>query len=150
VVAPRSSATRRNDVNSPDYNPYAAPTETPAYDFARPVDASDYILATLGQRFAGNMIDSLVLVVAIVCAAVPIGVLDGRSSGDSDTAMIVFGVVAGLVLLTLIAVQWFMISSRGLVPLLGNVYSLVDTLCIFKEDRRTLRDMVAGTRVIQV
>ncbi len=27
------SAARRNDMNGPDYNPYAAPTETPAYDF---------------------------------------------------------------------------------------------------------------------
>ncbi len=38
----------------------------------------------------------------------------------------------------------------GLVPLVGYIYNLADIACIFKADRRTLRDMIAGTRVIQV
>jgi uncharacterized RDD family membrane protein YckC len=134
------------------------------------------------------MLDTLLLLVPVVCAAIPLGVLEARaSSGEDDTAMILFMVVAGLMGVALLGAQCFMIANRGqsigkrlvktrivrldgsnpgfvhgvllrglvgnlpgAVPFVGNVYNIVDTLCIFKDDRRTLRDMIAGTRVIQV
>jgi uncharacterized RDD family membrane protein YckC len=34
------------------------------------------------------------------------------------------------------------------VPYLGMVYSLVDILFIFREDRRCIHDLIAGTRVV--
>jgi uncharacterized RDD family membrane protein YckC len=171
-------------VNDPNYNPYAAPTETPAYDFARPAYGDNYALATLGQRFAGNMIDGLVLLVPIIMVVIPLGAVE---AGDADASSTLLLGVGGLLIAALIGVQCFLISTRGqtigkrlvrtkivrldgsdpgfvygvllrgligqslgAVPFVGNVYSLVDTLCIFKQDRRTLRDMIAGTRVIQV
>jgi uncharacterized RDD family membrane protein YckC len=36
----------------------------------------------------------------------------------------------------------------GAVPYLGMVYSLVDILMIFREDRRCIHDLIAGTRVV--
>ena len=35
------------------------------------------------------------------------------------------------------------------VPLLGSVYALVDICFIFREDRRCIHDLLAGTRVVQ-
>jgi uncharacterized RDD family membrane protein YckC len=174
-------------VNNPEYNPYAAPTETPSYDFARPAYGDNYILATLGQRFAGNFIDGLVFVVPMLMLVIPMAAMEAGNSGDSDTTSTLFLAVGGLLAAALVGVQCYMISTRGqtigkravktkivrldgsepgfiygvlvrgligqslgAVPLVGGIYSLVDTLCIFKQDRRTLRDMIAGTRVIQV
>jgi uncharacterized RDD family membrane protein YckC len=37
----------------------------------------------------------------------------------------------------------------GAIPYLGMVYSLVDILMIFREDRRCVHDMIAGTRVVK-
>jgi uncharacterized RDD family membrane protein YckC len=36
----------------------------------------------------------------------------------------------------------------GGVPYLGMIYSLVDILMIFREDRRCIHDLIAGTRVV--
>ncbi len=173
-------------MNDPNYNPYAAPTETPAYDFTQQASPDHYVLATLGQRFAGNVLDSLVLVVPIVLAMIPLSALEKNTDGEPTESTLLLGVM-GLVILAIAGVQWFMISTRGqsigkrlvktrivrldgslpgfvhgvllrgivgylpgAVPIVGNLYGLADTLCIFKDDRRTLRDMIAGTRVIQV
>jgi uncharacterized RDD family membrane protein YckC len=38
----------------------------------------------------------------------------------------------------------------GLVPILGNLFALVDVLAIFTEERRCLHDWMAGTKVVQV
>jgi uncharacterized RDD family membrane protein YckC len=35
-------------------------------------------------------------------------------------------------------------------PIAGSLYALVDALFVFRRDRRTLRDLIAGTRVVQV
>lgn len=37
----------------------------------------------------------------------------------------------------------------GAVPLLGPIYSLVDICFIFREDRRCIHDLIAGTQVVQ-
>ena len=47
---------------SGDYNPYAAPKETSAYDPVSPSEAREHWLATLKQRFVGALIDSSLLV----------------------------------------------------------------------------------------
>jgi uncharacterized RDD family membrane protein YckC len=36
----------------------------------------------------------------------------------------------------------------GAVPYLGMIYSLVDILMIFRDDRRCIHDLIAGTRVV--
>lgn len=36
----------------------------------------------------------------------------------------------------------------GAVPLLGSIFSLVDPLFIFREDRRCIHDLIAGTKVV--
>jgi uncharacterized RDD family membrane protein YckC len=42
------------------------------------------------------------------------------------------------------AVGW----AIGLIPLLGPMYSLVDALFVFRDDRRCIHDHIAGTRVV--
>jgi uncharacterized RDD family membrane protein YckC len=37
----------------------------------------------------------------------------------------------------------------GLVPLLGSIYPIVDICFIFREDRRCIHDLLAGTHVVQ-
>ncbi|MEA2700447.1 MAG: hypothetical protein QOI66_4718, partial [Myxococcales bacterium] len=36
------------------------------------------------------------------------------------------------------------------IPYLGGLYALVDALFIFRDDRRCIHDLIAGTRVIAV
>jgi uncharacterized RDD family membrane protein YckC len=54
------------------------------------------------------------------------------------------GFVRGVLLRT-----WLM-SALGFIPVIGSVVGLVDALFVFRADRRTLHDLVAGTSVIQV
>jgi uncharacterized RDD family membrane protein YckC len=37
----------------------------------------------------------------------------------------------------------------GGIPCIGPIFSLVDILCIFSEDRRCLHDLIAGTQVVE-
>ncbi len=37
----------------------------------------------------------------------------------------------------------------GAIPFAGSIYSLVDVLFIFREDRRCLHDLIAGTKVVR-
>ena len=37
----------------------------------------------------------------------------------------------------------------GQVPYVGGLFSLVDILCIFGEERRCIHDMIAGTKVVE-
>lgn len=36
----------------------------------------------------------------------------------------------------------------GMIPILGGIFSLIDMLFIFREDRRCIHDLIAGTEVI--
>lgn len=38
----------------------------------------------------------------------------------------------------------------GFIPGVGNLYNLADALFVFRSDRRTIHDHIAGTRVIQL
>lgn len=44
--------------------------------------------------------------------------------------------------------RYLPMQVAGLVPFVGNLYMAVDTLMIFREDRRCLHDLLAGTRVV--
>ena len=35
------------------------------------------------------------------------------------------------------------------IPGIGNLYALIDVLCIFREDRRCLHDLIADTNVVE-
>lgn len=48
-----------------------------------------------------------------------------------------------------ILLRGFVNGLIGAVPLLGPIYSLVDICFIFREDRRCIHDLIAGTQVVQ-
>jgi uncharacterized RDD family membrane protein YckC len=176
-------------MTQPDYNPYAAPAETSDRDFDAHPSPETQLLATPGQRFAGNLIDTIVLIVPGVFAYLPIIELEAvaESSPDFDTKAWIMMGVSGLVVLAIGLTQCVMISNTGqsigkrlvktkvvrldgsnpgffygvfmrgfvgrlggFIPVIGNLYNLVDALYVFRADRRTIRDQIAGTRVIQV
>lgn len=48
----------------------------------------------------------------------------------------------------LVLLRYGVVQLAGLVPCLGPLFGLVDPLCIFRDDRRCLHDLMAGTRVV--
>ncbi len=50
----------------------------------------------------------------------------------------------------LVALRYLPTQAILLLPVIGNLYTLVDALCIFRQDRRCLHDLIAGTRVVDV
>lgn len=48
-----------------------------------------------------------------------------------------------------IILRGFVNGLIGVVPVLGGIYSIVDILFIFRDDRRCIHDHIAGTRVVQ-
>lgn len=48
----------------------------------------------------------------------------------------------------LIGLRYAVVQFAQLVPFLGAIYGLVDALFIFREDRRRISDLLAGTRVV--
>ncbi|SMC22152.1 Uncharacterized membrane protein YckC, RDD family [Andreprevotia lacus DSM 23236] len=52
-------------------------------------------------------------------------------------------------LLTLLVKRYLPVFLIRLVPFVGNLLGLVDVCFIFREDRRCLHDLIAGTKVIK-
>lgn len=48
----------------------------------------------------------------------------------------------------LIGLRYAVVQFAQLVPFLGAIYGLVDALFIFRDDRRRISDLLAGTRVV--
>ncbi len=50
---------------------------------------------------------------------------------------------------TLIVKRYLPTALVSMVPVVGWIFSLVDILFIFREDRRCVHDLIAGTKVVQ-
>lgn len=50
----------------------------------------------------------------------------------------------------LIVLRYLSTQLLSLVPVAGNVYALLDALFIFRQDKRCLHDLIAGTQVVNV
>jgi len=48
-----------------------------------------------------------------------------------------------------VLLRGFVNGIIGAIPLLGTIYSLIDILFIFREDRRCIHDLIGGTQVIK-
>lgn len=48
----------------------------------------------------------------------------------------------------LIALRYLPTQAIGFVPVVGSIYGLVNVLFIFRDDRRCVHDLIAGTRVV--
>ena len=102
--------------------------------------------------------------------AMQAGVADNSPGGTQmfggDEMLLVLGAIAvlgGLGALGIAIYQWVLISRTGQsvflrnwvpkligsVPYLGMLFSLIDSLFIFRDDRRCIHDHIAGTRVVR-
>ena len=48
----------------------------------------------------------------------------------------------------LVLLRYGVVQLAAMVPCLGALFGLADPLCIFRDDRRCLHDLMAGTRVV--
>jgi uncharacterized RDD family membrane protein YckC len=53
-------------------------------------------------------------------------------------------------MVTLLAKRYLPVQSVSQVPFIGGIAGLIDTLFIFRKDRRCVHDLVAGTQVLRV
>jgi len=50
----------------------------------------------------------------------------------------------------LLVLRYGLVSFVALIPFIGAMLCLIDDLFIFKDDRRTVHDLIAGTKVLRV
>ena len=65
----------------------------------------------------------------------------GIRIADLDNNLPPFGRIIGL--------RYLPIQALAMIPVLGSVLPLIDVLFIFREDRRCIHDLIAGTRVVK-
>jgi uncharacterized RDD family membrane protein YckC len=158
-------------------NPYAPPTLDAEHDRQVPPEDGYYQLAELSQRWLGLFLDQLLLFVSAAPALIAVVAFDlegvgvvllslvtvvpfaayqyylvarGQSLGKriAKTRVVRLdgsppGFLHGVVL------RNWLFSAVTFVPGLGTIANLADVAMIFRADRRTVRDHVAGTRVIR-
>ena len=139
---------------------------------APPPTADSHVLATRQDRFFAKLIDAALYAVAIAVAAIflavstPLGVsllarailgipivqvvlltMDGQTIGkrflDIRIVDVVTGQNAGFG--TNVVMRAWVNSLLNVIPF----YSLADVLFIFRDDRRTIHDLLAGTHVVE-
>jgi uncharacterized RDD family membrane protein YckC len=79
-----------------------------------------YPLATAGQTWGKRLLKLRIVN------------LEGRKPSFSRLVLLRYGVTRAI----------------AMVPVLGGLYALVDDLFIFRDDRRCIHDLIAGTRVV--
>ena len=139
---------------------------------APPPTADSHVLATRQDRFFAKLIDAALYAVAIAVAAIflavstPLGVsllarailgipivqvvlltMDGQTIGKKALNTRVVSVTTGLNagFMTNVALRAWLNAGINIVPL----YALVDVLLIFREDKRCVHDLIAGTKVVK-
>ena len=162
----------------PEVNPYAPPAVEADNPDWEPSPDSSYRLARLRQRWLGALVDQLLFLASAVPAAVVLLALHWGTPATAAVGAVTFlpfavwqyyliaktgqslgkramktrivlqdgsppGFVRGVVL------RAWLFYAAAAIPGLGNVAGLVDSLLIFRADRRCAHDHIAGTRVIQ-
>lgn len=67
--------------------------------------------------------------------------LVGIRIADLESGIPAFGKIIGL--------RYLPISIVSLIPLVGNLLTLLDVLFVFRADRRCVHDLIAGTQVLR-
>jgi uncharacterized RDD family membrane protein YckC len=65
-----------------------------------------------------------------------------RIVSATDGQIVSLGKIFGL--------RYVPIQIASVIPVVGNILPIIDVLFIFREDRRCLHDLIAGTKVIKV
>jgi uncharacterized RDD family membrane protein YckC len=148
-------------------------------------DTDEGELASLGARFAGALIDGILVALLVWPYLLSTDYMSRAGTGDigvsdllglSLVSMILFLVLHGyllhkygqtigkrivgtrivsvtdnqiLPLGKIFGLRYVPIQLVSIIPVLGNFLPLADVLFIFREDRRCLHDLIAGTKVIK-
>ena len=163
----------------PDINPYAPPTELVdgGLYFAAPDSTVSFgPLATRLQRFLASLLDGIFAVLACGPPAIVAAALDAGEDliGVAlAVGFVLFAIYQSVIMaqsgqslakkllkirivrqdgsmpsfVQVVVVRYWLMAMMSAVC---NLVGLIDALLIFREDRRTLHDHMAGTNVIQV
>ena len=165
-------------MTQPAVNPYAPPTTDLDGGLGPQSDPSGQIPAERGTRLGAVLLDGLVtLGVALPGGAISL-LLNGDGKflgyGIAGLAVLALGIYQIVLISTTgqsLAKKWLHIKIVkidgspvtfgsgvgmrswlpgliGAVPYVGSIFSLVDALYIFGDERRCLHDRIAGTKVI--
>lgn len=163
----------------PDFNPYAAPSDHVDRGFGAEQQTGTGPLARLSQRWWGSVVDNLFALLFCIPGAL-IGFLAGAGEDVVPLLAVgglvpYFGIQAWLVatsgqslakkllkmkIVTMdgrppgfvrgVLLRSWLLAAMSFIPIAGSGIGLVDAVLIFRSDRRTLHDHLAGTTVIQV
>jgi uncharacterized RDD family membrane protein YckC len=159
-----------------DYNPYAAPTPTAdASSHASYGYGTGGLLASHGQRFVGALLDGLFALLSAFPAIIGAAVKSDALLALGGLVVVGFQIAQAVLISTNkqsygkkmmktrivrldgsppgflygVFMRSWVVALMGAIPFVGSVIGIVDPLLIFREDRRTLHDHIAGTNVIQ-
>jgi uncharacterized RDD family membrane protein YckC len=154
-----------SDPNSP-LNPFAPP-QSRVQDVS-PLSSTGLVLASRGRRLAGALLDLVFLVVLVV--------LIGFSEQVALLVSLVYLLIQGYFLATrgqslakmilgtrilrpdgspvgavhIVGLRLLLPVFIGYIPVIGWLFSLVDSLMIFRDSRRCLHDDIADTIVVKI
>ena len=105
----------------------------------------------VGEEFGAPVFAVVAFIVVFIIQMVLLG-SRGQTIGKIALKVRVVDSVTGMhpgwarIVLLRTVVNWVLTS----IPFIGGIYWLVDSLFIFREDHRTIHDMIGGTRVDKV
>jgi uncharacterized RDD family membrane protein YckC len=101
--------------------------------------------------FADGVISTLISLVVFVVLNGYLLSKHGQTIGKRLVGTRIVSVADGsiLPLQKIIVLRYLLISLFSIVPYVGNVVGLVNVLFIFRDDRRCLHDLIAGTKVVK-
>lgn len=123
-------------------------------------DLADFDLEDLLRPFLGVIAFTLLSLFVVFIVQMALLATRGQTIGKIIMGIRIVDARTGehpgwarLILLRTI-VNWLISGTLNAVPLVGpglsGIYFIVDSLFIFREDRRTIHDLIAGTRVDKI
>ena len=119
--------------------PYAMTTEYWARAMQGQVEMSDLLQLSLVSLIAFLLLHGYLLHTS------------GQTIGKRLLGIRIVSAVDGQLLSVgkLFGLRYVPIQIASVIPVIGNILPLVDALFIFREDRRCLHDIIAGTKVVK-
>jgi uncharacterized RDD family membrane protein YckC len=113
-----------------------------------PLVGSD--IETFGSSFTSTLIATALNVGLFMLVNGKLLSTQGQTVGKKLMGIKIVSLAGGILPLNDIIVRRYgPPMAANLIPLIGSIFCLADVLCIFRNDRRCIHDMIAGTRVVK-